>query len=218
MSDAKKLDRRIIRTRQLLRDALMALVIEKGYETISVQEITDRANVNRSTFYLHYKDKDELLFHSMREMYDEIVMAVYKNQGFTMPLEEGEIPHMEDFQHVAKFADFYRVMLSNRGNAGFIMQVMDYLQGVGEEGIAIHIKESQTPPLLPASFIAAFCSGAEIGIVRWWLMNGMKESPEEVALMLYSLFIGGVDWALQVEGDVKERIARFHKAHLHSLL
>ncbi len=67
-----KIDRRVQRTRQLLRDALMALIVEKGYDAISVQDITDHANVARPTFYLHYKDKEELLLSSVQEIYDDL--------------------------------------------------------------------------------------------------------------------------------------------------
>ncbi|MEO8397816.1 MAG: helix-turn-helix domain-containing protein, partial [Chloroflexota bacterium] len=68
----RKPDRRIERTRQLLSKALMDLIIERGYDTITIQDITDRANVSRATFYLHYKDKDELLYQSMTKIYDAL--------------------------------------------------------------------------------------------------------------------------------------------------
>src|ERR1051326_8767622 len=70
---APKEDRRIQRTRQLLRDSLMALIVERGFSDLSIQDITDRANVSRTTFYLHYRDKDELLFNSIQEMYQELI-------------------------------------------------------------------------------------------------------------------------------------------------
>ncbi len=66
MTDVKKVDRRIQRTRALLRDALMRLIIRKGYDEITIQDITDEANVARTTFYLHFADKDELLLGTMR--------------------------------------------------------------------------------------------------------------------------------------------------------
>jgi AcrR family transcriptional regulator len=62
------LDRRIQRTRQLLRNALFALIIERGYESIAIQDITERANLGRATFYLHYQDKEELLKASVKAL------------------------------------------------------------------------------------------------------------------------------------------------------
>src|SRR5690242_13310 len=69
MKQQKAPDRRIQRTRQLLLDSLIQLILEKGYESITVQDIIDRANVGRSTFYSHFQDKEDLLlsgFESMR--------------------------------------------------------------------------------------------------------------------------------------------------------
>lgn len=58
----EKEDRRVVRTRQLLRDALVSLILERGYDEVTVQDVLDRANLGRSTFYAHYRNKDDLLF------------------------------------------------------------------------------------------------------------------------------------------------------------
>src|SRR5579863_9077562 len=104
---AKKIDRRIQRTHELLREALMALIEERGYEPISIQDITDRANVSRTTFYLHFRDKDDLLFTTMEELYDNLVEHVH-----IAPLREASdingMVDSSDFRHVAEYAKFYR--------------------------------------------------------------------------------------------------------------
>ena len=66
-----QMDRRIQRTRQLLHEALIELIQEKGYEAVTVQDILDRANLGRSTFYLHYRDKEELLLSGFERLRDE---------------------------------------------------------------------------------------------------------------------------------------------------
>src|SRR5215216_6296836 len=71
-----KMDRRIQRTRKALRTALLELIKEKGYDAISIEEITDRANLGRATFYLHYKDKEELLLEEFRDMANEKVQML----------------------------------------------------------------------------------------------------------------------------------------------
>src|SRR5216117_2597510 len=68
MTKAKKLDRRVQRTRQLLQDALLAMVIEKGYDATTVQDIIDRANVGRTTFYAHFPDKQTLLTSRLEDL------------------------------------------------------------------------------------------------------------------------------------------------------
>jgi AcrR family transcriptional regulator len=69
----EKIDRRKQRTRRMLRDALLALIVEKGYDDLSVQDITEKADLRRATFYLHYADKDELLATVLREIFDALV-------------------------------------------------------------------------------------------------------------------------------------------------
>jgi AcrR family transcriptional regulator len=199
MAEIEKIDRRKVRTRQLLRDAMMALVSERGYDNITIQDITDRANVNRSTFYLHYKDKDELLFNSMREMYDEILRVFYRDKGFPKAVSPDNIPHTEDYKHVARFADFYRVMLSEKGSAGFIIRVMEYLQTVTTQEMSKTLLDNKTQPQVPVDLVAAFCAGAQIGMIRWWLARGMPEPPEELARMQYDLYQHGVLWAMGIE-------------------
>src|SRR5690349_11429109 len=83
MSMQRKTDPRVIRTRQMLRDALIALILERGYDAISIQDITDKAGLRRATFYLHYKDKDELLFTVLRESFDHLVTAMDNLDGYT---------------------------------------------------------------------------------------------------------------------------------------
>ncbi|MEJ2354006.1 MAG: TetR/AcrR family transcriptional regulator, partial [Anaerolineales bacterium] len=69
----ERVDRRVQRTRQLLNDALMSLIVEKGYDSITVQNIIDRANLGRSTFYAHYQDKDDLLLSGIEDVVHSLV-------------------------------------------------------------------------------------------------------------------------------------------------
>src|SRR5512147_2280747 len=87
-----KIDRRIQRTRQSLRTALLALIKEKGYDAISIEDITERANVGRATFYLHYKDKEDLLLEEFSEMANEKVQVLSEVpfSAWLQPQEETE--------------------------------------------------------------------------------------------------------------------------------
>src|SRR5690349_21251623 len=77
----KRADRRVQRTRRLLHEALLSLIHEKRYEVITVQEILDRADIGRSTFYMHFKDKDELLFSGL----ENVNILVKSAQAATSP-------------------------------------------------------------------------------------------------------------------------------------
>src|SRR5258708_20033897 len=97
----EKKARRIQRTRHLLRQALFTLIVERGYETITVEEITERANVGRATFYVHYKDKEELLLVCLEELFHETAATLGPISGETFqaggkppaPLAFELIPH-----------------------------------------------------------------------------------------------------------------------------
>lgn len=196
----KKPDRRVQRTLALLRDALMELIQEKGYDAITVQDITDRANVARTTFYLHFKDKDELLFEGMRVIYDELVerelrVARDSTLGFL------DIASPSDFEHVAEHAAFYRVMLSERGSMAFTVRVLDYLASVCLTDIMDPLEASGKQPRIPPGFIAHILAGAQVGMMRWWLQNGMPHTPDEMGIMGRDLIVNGLGWALGMHDD-----------------
>jgi AcrR family transcriptional regulator len=177
----RKPDRRILRTRQLLRDALLALITDKGYQNITVQDVTDRANVARTTFYLHYKDIDDLLFSSMADMYQDLFdrwlargPLNWTEDGF--PSSNGT----EDFEHVALYASFYRVMMSENGSMKFLVRVQQYLTQAMEATLQQCMPVGHTPSM-PLPMLAAILAGIEIGVMMWWIQNDMPYTPEAMA-------------------------------------
>ncbi len=205
MTDASptvRRDRRIERTHQLLSKALMELIVERGYDSITIQDITDRANVSRTTFYLHFKDKDELLFASMQQIYEGLLTG---HEGF-MPGSVSEADYdgevncdAGDFKHVAEYADFYRVMLGKQGSVTFIVRLLSYLTDAMTETFQSKLRDGE--PKIPMSLIAASCAGAEIGVMKWWLDHDMEYSPEEMAKMQFFLSMFGLRWALGRENS-----------------
>jgi len=199
----RKEDRRKERTRQLLRDALLELIPKKGYEAITLQNITDRANVARPTFYLHFKDKQDLLFSSVREMYDDLVQRQsqsHKHSNLAEAVTRLEQADSSDFQHVADYADFYRVMLSDKGSIAFVLMVLEYLSTIMRTEIVDKLMTNDTAPRIPLDLISSYLAGAEIGIVNWWLKtNQMQYSPQQVADMMGFLCQLGTGWALKLD-------------------
>jgi AcrR family transcriptional regulator len=190
----RKEDRRKERTRQLLRDALMELIVEKGYEAINVNDITERANVARPTFYLHYKDKQELLFNSLREIYDDL--AAREMDTIVAGLNQRNLDDMSDadFQHVAQHAAFYRTMLSDRGSVAFIIQMFRYLRGLMQTH-ALPPFQPDLPAGVPSAALAACMAGAQIGLVEWWLNeNNMQATPQEMARIMHMFCLMGLNW------------------------
>ena len=199
----RKEDRRKERTRQLLRDALLELIPEKGYEAINVQDITDRANVARPTFYLHFNDKQDLLFSSLREIYDDLVERQHRAHG---DQHLGEIvANMDkvdasDFRHVADHAAFYKVMLSEKGSMAFLLMVMEYLSSIMHTELVNKLAVNGTVGSIPTDLISSYLAGAELGIVNWWLKsNDMRYSPEQIAQMMSLICMMGTGWILRTE-------------------
>jgi AcrR family transcriptional regulator len=124
-SPQPKTDRRILRTRAALRKSLMELIREKGYEALTIEEITSRANLGRATFYLHYHDKDELLLEEFSLLAQERVAALSKipfaswlPNAEDMLIDAGNKPiqpFLMVFQHVADNAELYQYFAAKSG-------------------------------------------------------------------------------------------------------
>lgn len=199
-----KVDRRILRTRQALRCALLELIQEKGFESVSVEEITERANLGRATFYLHYKDKEDLLLEEFREIasnrvqvLSEIPVSIWKLNQDRLELADGREPIMPlllVFEHAAQNADLYRILLrgeSSQRIAGQIREII--IQSINE---IIQTRRQTEPPLepmeVPVDLLAAYFSGALMSTLNWWLEQAEAAPPEELARMFQHLFFPGV--------------------------
>lgn len=186
----KPLDRRVRRTRRLLRDALIALILEKGYESILIQDITDRADLSRATFYLHYKDKEELLTASLEEMFDELVARMPQPIATKDALNTREAALLA-FRHVQEHHQFYRALIHERVLASVMNRIREYLaQEAGKRVLAL-FADSPSPPL-PPPIVAQFLGGALFSLLVWWLQNHMPESPERMADVFDQLAQKGV--------------------------
>lgn len=199
MQKRNKPDRRIQRTRRALRNALLQLVKEKRYDSILVEEITQRANLGRATFYLHYKDKEDLLVDVFSEMakersrtLSEIPFSAWiTNWGTTDPTSENTPvpPPLLVFQHVAENSDIYRILLRSEKADRIVERIRKIItQSITE---FMHMKvESDPIPILftvPIELLAAYYSGALLSFVDWWLEQELSYSPEEMTRMFQRL-------------------------------
>lgn len=107
-------DRRVQRTRLLLRQAMLSLILEQGYDAVNVQDITDRADVGRATFYLHYKDKEDLLLEVMAG-----IVEAFEQRIQQIPLEAWEMaegaPVAQVFLYAGEHAALYRAIMNGQG-------------------------------------------------------------------------------------------------------
>jgi AcrR family transcriptional regulator len=198
----KKLDRRVQRTRRLLHEALMALILESGFDSITVQDITDRADLSRATFYLHYKDKEELLINSLEAMFDALTATILPLSPETF-LVSGRPPSLLAFEHVQENRHLYKALLGERGVAYVMSRILQYLSTTMEEQIERILPEG-TQPSVPVSLLARHLAGSLFSLIIWWLENDLPESPERMAQTFHQMAIPGVLNALGIAGDVAD--------------
>src|SRR5579859_4662236 len=187
--EAKKIDPRVVRTRQLLREALVACILDKGYDATSIQDITDRAGLRRATFYLHYGDKEDLMLALMRDMLDELMqkMEAQSPNAFTPETQGSE--DLLTFQYVQERADLYRAVLSGQGAAAITRGVRDYLA----ERIRTDCtrKHPNVDLSMPIDVLANYLAAVKIQLVIWWLDAGMPYTPRQMAEMCSRLAMYG---------------------------
>ena len=177
-----KIDPRIERTREALRGALMALIEEKGFDAISVQDITERARINRATFYLHYRDKQDLLLRASEAVFDRLAVEAgpidRENLDFQKPPQQLVVI----FQHLAKYQDFYRAVLGKSGVPAFAARMREYLAVFTQERMKnLYVIYPKTDPIVDEAFVSQYLAGALLGIMIWWLDNNLPHSPEYMA-------------------------------------
>ena len=183
----KKTDARVRRTRDALGDALVALMQEKPFETITVQDVLDRAQVSRSTFYAHYSDKDDLLMSDAEEFFESISMALSVHGDKS----DRVFPVMEFFVHLSDVQPFYKALVKS----GKFQENMELARGHFARGIERRLSElprgkSIPPHQLPA--IAFTHAGALLSLLMWWLDRGMRESPAEMDELFHRMIWNGV--------------------------
>lgn len=175
---ARKDDRRIQRTRKALRDALQSLVLDRGYDDLSVQDVTDKANLGRATFYLHYREKDELLEDLLRELSDNFIQ---RSGGKIRYSEKKVIQSM--FEYAESHYDFFRIMMIGKG--GVIG--MRKLQAIIRESYSVFfdcVEETTGGKFaVPRDFLDNYHASSLMSLVFWWLEQEMPYPPAEMAEM-----------------------------------
>jgi len=178
----RKVDRRIRRTRRLLKEALISLILEKKYERITVQEILDRADVGRSTFYLHYRDKDDLLVSGMPEN----LLRFGGDESDMLP------PMTELFEHAQENYHLFKALIGSEGIALVLKIVRQTLSQDWQKRL-VSIQASEKNIRLPAPVVAHYLSGAFMSLLTWWLDANMPYSPAEMNDMFHELAMKGLD-------------------------
>lgn len=192
----KRVDRRVQRTRQLLSSALMSLIVEKGYDSVTVQDIIDRANLGRSTFYAHYQDKEDLLLSGI----DEVVHSLIWGNEVMLNDEQGKramhriLSTEPIFRHAQEEYQLHKAIFGGRGLDVMIKEIQNHLCSHIEERINKLLPDGQSPPV-ELSVISNYLAGALLTLLVWWLENDMQYPPERMDALYQELSMPGV-WAV----------------------
>ena len=181
----KKQDARVRRTRDALGDALVALMQEKPFESITVQDVLDRAHVGRSTFYSHYSDKDDLLMSDADEFFERVAMGLSSNGEAS----ERVFPVKEFFSHIAEAQRFVNALSSS----GKLEANLELARGHFARGIERRLGElprGQAIAEHERGAIAFAHAGALLSLMTWWVDRGMKQSPAEMDELFHRLVWG----------------------------
>lgn len=182
----RKPDRRIERTRTLLGDALIALTVEQGYDSITVQNITDKANLSRATFYLHYRDKDELLTDRLAKIYAEIA----ESMNLTLTLDDmrwnGKSPTITTFEHTLEHRDLYRALCHAQSTNLVMERIVDVLAGLIKGMLLMNYGEQPDLPV-PLDMICQNMAAALHAITRWWITTDAPFTADEMAEMFHAI-------------------------------
>jgi AcrR family transcriptional regulator len=190
-------DRRILRTRHALHKALISLVLERGYEAVTIKDVVDRANVGRSTFYTHYTSKEDLLTAEIEDLRATLLAeqrAALCRQGVISERSLGFSRAL--FEHAQDYRDVYRALVGERGASIIVARMRAlFTQLVREELSELLPRFAQDN--VPRSALVQFVVGALMSILTWWLEGGSDLESAQVDAIFRRLTVPAIEAALQ---------------------
>jgi AcrR family transcriptional regulator len=187
---------RVRRTQKLLREALVELTEERGFEALTIGELTSRAMVSRAAFYRNYQDKYDLV----EQIFDEAMSALLSAVG-ELGREHPPEVWVRFFEHIAEYERLYRALLGSKGSPWFVRNMRMSLAGLVSE--LRHYPHGPNAPdhpvhTFPDTFVSDLVSGMFVEAITWWLEQGRPYTPREIAtrssLLAAALFKEASTW------------------------
>lgn len=197
----KKTDLRVLRTNKMIFDAFIDLVEEKGYDSITIQDIANRAMINRATFYAHFKDKQDLyeqVFEFALSTFTTLLDSVQLVDGNRVRMKEIEKMMTSIYERIRQNKAFF--MTLTEGNANELMRIK--LAQLLEEkytDIFSKLRITENDIEVPIDFIIEYISSIFIGMVHWWIHSNSDFPPEHMARLTIKLVGNGHLTVLGIE-------------------
>ena len=183
----EKKSRRVRYTMLLLKESLIKLMQTHNISKISVKMLCEEADINRSTFYAHYRDQYDLL----RQLEQEVI-AEFENyinrHVVTEPLENSEALMEQLLEYTAKNVDLFKVLLSENGDSEFQRDIMSLAQ----KQIILNLRNDQSLDLRTSEYLQCYIIGGALKVLQKWIQDGRTESTQQMAKLISKLFSQGI--------------------------
>ena len=186
-------DIRYLRTEKLIFDALISLLSEKSYEKISVQDITDRAMINRATFYAHYADKDQLQAGIQKQLMDQLsdmIDAAQVTSGDTVKVKKAE-KLLADFYHGIEKDPAVAKIVSRSISQELVKEKFSQLLQEKYTHLLAKLNVLESGQPVPTDFIVAYLTSIFTGTLYWWLKSDFAMPAKELARLVITLISNG---------------------------
>lgn len=196
----KKVDRRVIKTRRQLKKGLAALMKEKSVNQITVKELVEEVDINRSTFYLHFKDIQDLLREIEENMEAQIKRAIEEHP--IVSGNENAFYFIEDmFRVLDEEREISKALIGPNGDMGFIHRI----ERIIKENSRGTLEKMFPGKKEDLKYFYAFCLSGCLGLVKVWLNEGEEKSPEEMAQMTFNMNANAKDAFCQTASDFLDK-------------
>ena len=191
-----RVQRRVARTKAAIEDAFVQLVLEQGYERVAVEDISERADLARATFYTHYPNKEAVLFSVSNRLTEGLMQRIAYQGGPWNEVRRDAI--QTAYQHAAENPDLYRAVMSDARTRQAYLSI---LSRYAEQNFRDRLDALGKQPRIPVPVMARGFVGATLAILEAWLAGELEGDIEHVANMALDLFIAGGAWANGIRLD-----------------
>jgi AcrR family transcriptional regulator len=182
-------DRRIRRTRRLLTEALISLILEQGYQRTTVQDILERADIGRSTFYAHFRDKDDLLLSGFTALREELRQQLAASPSGTESADP-TAPAAAVFAYAHRHQRVFRALCGRQGGQLVTRHLHRMLVDLVREQLPPELPDAGGP--VPVDVVAEYYASGTLGLLGWWVDQGFPHDPGRLARMHRAVALPGL--------------------------
>ena len=181
-----KTDRRVQRTRELLQKALIELISEGGYDAITIQDIVDHANIGRTTFYLHYNSKEDLLMSCHEVIVSEFHFGpLYPLSRVELLAPEAPVGMRRAYRHLEDARPVLNPIFQGKDSLLILRRLRDWI--AQEIKASLRAAFAEADSTIPLDVLAYYLAGAQIALVQWWLQKRQPHTSDTLAQTFHRL-------------------------------